>query len=261
MSTLIEIRMPAPAPDIEEVDVIAWLIEPGARVERGDPILEVETEKSTLEVEAPASGTLAEIVVPGGASGIAVGALLGRIEATASETPTPEAVTDAAEPARDAAPEPEASAVEQEPLDPGLASSSPATQHLDPGRAGSPSKRGSKASNGRAAAPTAGSCVRTSSANSPARARPKAAARPGFAWRPTATPAIWWRSFKSLPGIRMWGKYPLRPFSYARWPQRSGASPTRPKASASASPGSTPRVPAEGWRTPIDEAWPVWPGN
>lgn len=86
MATLIEIRLPEPAPDIDEVDVIAWLVEPGAEVERGDPILEVETEKSTLEIEAPASGTLAEIVVQAGALGVAVGTVLGRIEASASPT-------------------------------------------------------------------------------------------------------------------------------------------------------------------------------
>ena len=91
MATLIEIRMPEPAPDIDEVDVVAWLVEPGAEVEQGDPILEVETEKSTLEIEAPARGTLAEIVVQAGALGVAVGTVLGRIEASASPTEDVEA--------------------------------------------------------------------------------------------------------------------------------------------------------------------------
>jgi pyruvate dehydrogenase E2 component (dihydrolipoamide acetyltransferase) len=83
----IEIRMPELAPDIDEADVIAWLVEPGAEVERGEPILEIETDKSTVEVESPATGILSEIRVPAGSTDVAVGALLGLIAPSAAPDP------------------------------------------------------------------------------------------------------------------------------------------------------------------------------
>ena len=83
----IEIRMPELAPDIDEADVIAWLVEPGAEVERGEPILEIETDKSTVEVESPAAGILSEIRVPAGSTDVAVGTLLGLIAPSAAPEP------------------------------------------------------------------------------------------------------------------------------------------------------------------------------
>ncbi|MDR7513006.1 MAG: biotin/lipoyl-containing protein, partial [Armatimonadota bacterium] len=46
---------------MEQGVIARWLRAEGDRVERGEPILEVETEKVTMEVEAPASGILAGI--------------------------------------------------------------------------------------------------------------------------------------------------------------------------------------------------------
>ncbi len=81
----IEIRMPELAPDITEADLIAWLVEPGSPVDQGEAIVEIETEKSTVEIEAPASGILSEILVPQGSLGVAVGTVLGVIEAAAKD--------------------------------------------------------------------------------------------------------------------------------------------------------------------------------
>ena len=72
--------MPEIAADVDHADLLAWLVEPGERVNRGDPILEIETDKSTVEIEAPASGTLSEIRVPAGSVDVAAGAVLGLIE-------------------------------------------------------------------------------------------------------------------------------------------------------------------------------------
>ena len=81
----IEIRMPELAPDITEADLIAWLVEPGSPVDQGEPVVEIETEKATVEIEAPASGILREILVPQGSLGVVVGTVLGVIEATATD--------------------------------------------------------------------------------------------------------------------------------------------------------------------------------
>jgi pyruvate dehydrogenase E2 component (dihydrolipoamide acetyltransferase) len=93
----IEIRMPRPAPDIDEADLIAWLVEPGAEIALGDPILEIETEKSTLEIESPCAGQLLEILVPPGSLGVPVDTLLGLIEPSQTDTePAPDRSADPA---------------------------------------------------------------------------------------------------------------------------------------------------------------------
>ncbi len=57
-------------PDVGTVDptvlVLKWLVEIGQVVRRGDPLLEVETDKSIMTVESPASGVLETILAPAG---------------------------------------------------------------------------------------------------------------------------------------------------------------------------------------------------
>ncbi len=52
------ILMPKAGQSMEEGRVVSWLVSEGDRVERGDPLVEIETDKANLEVEALASGTL-----------------------------------------------------------------------------------------------------------------------------------------------------------------------------------------------------------
>jgi len=73
----LEIRMPQIATDMTEADIVSWLASPGDRVTRGEVLLEIETEKSTVEIEAPASGVLEEILIPAGATDVTVGTVLG----------------------------------------------------------------------------------------------------------------------------------------------------------------------------------------
>ena len=51
---------------IEEGTVLRWLKGVGEAVAKGEPIVEIETAKATQEIEAPASGTLTEILVAEG---------------------------------------------------------------------------------------------------------------------------------------------------------------------------------------------------
>ena len=62
-----------------EATVVAWHKSPGARVEAGEPVVQVETDKVDLEVEAPASGVLSRVLV-GVDEDAEVGATLGLIE-------------------------------------------------------------------------------------------------------------------------------------------------------------------------------------
>ncbi len=62
----VAIQMPKLGYDMETGRVAAWTKRVGDRVQRGDVIAEIETEKTTVEMEAPASGTLVEIIVEPG---------------------------------------------------------------------------------------------------------------------------------------------------------------------------------------------------
>ena len=59
-----EMKMPDLAATESEIRIGQWLIEPGQKIERGQPLLEVETDKATMEVESAVSGVLEEILSP-----------------------------------------------------------------------------------------------------------------------------------------------------------------------------------------------------
>ena len=61
-----EIRVPKMGPTTVEVEVMELLVSPGQRIAEGDPIAEVETEKTTVTVEATAAGIVTEILVTPG---------------------------------------------------------------------------------------------------------------------------------------------------------------------------------------------------
>jgi len=65
--------------DSETAKISRWLKNIGDRVERGDEIVEIETEKTTVGMEALASGTLVEIVHDAGAE-LPVGEVIGYLE-------------------------------------------------------------------------------------------------------------------------------------------------------------------------------------
>jgi 2-oxoglutarate dehydrogenase E2 component (dihydrolipoamide succinyltransferase) len=73
-----EIKVPSLGESITEATVAKWLKRPGEAVAADEPVAELETDKVTLEVPAPAAGTLAEILAEEGAN-VPVGAVLGRI--------------------------------------------------------------------------------------------------------------------------------------------------------------------------------------
>jgi pyruvate dehydrogenase E2 component (dihydrolipoamide acetyltransferase) len=86
--------MPKLTDSMEEGIIIAWLKTDGEHVDEGDDLLEIETDKATMTVQAEASGVL-EILVPEGTS-LPAGAIIGRLgsssqrvlnDATAREPP------------------------------------------------------------------------------------------------------------------------------------------------------------------------------
>ena len=75
------IPMPNLGAEADEGRVSRWLKEVGELVVEGEAIAEIETEKASLELEAPASGILREILVPAGTDA-KVGTLLATIDAS-----------------------------------------------------------------------------------------------------------------------------------------------------------------------------------
>jgi len=62
----VKVIMPQAGQDLETGTVTQWLKAEGDAVTKGEPIVQIETEKVTLDVEAPAAGTLLRILVPDG---------------------------------------------------------------------------------------------------------------------------------------------------------------------------------------------------
>jgi len=74
-----EIRVPTLGESVSEATIARWLKKAGEAVKADEPLVELETDKVSLEVPAPMAGVLAEITVEEG-SDVEVGALLGMIE-------------------------------------------------------------------------------------------------------------------------------------------------------------------------------------
>ena len=93
-----EIRVPALGESVSEATVAKWMKAAGDAVAMDEPLVELETDKVTLEVNAPATGVLAEILVQEGAN-VEVAALLGVINEGEAAAKAPAAAAPAAAPA------------------------------------------------------------------------------------------------------------------------------------------------------------------
>ncbi|MGO1081055.1 2-oxoglutarate dehydrogenase complex dihydrolipoyllysine-residue succinyltransferase [Inquilinus sp. CA228] len=101
----VEIKVPALGESVTEATVARWLKKPGEAVAMDEPLVELETDKVTLEVNATAAGVLESVVAEEGAN-VEVGALLGSIgEGSGAPAAKPATKAEAAKPAA-AAPAP-----------------------------------------------------------------------------------------------------------------------------------------------------------
>ncbi|MGB9331629.1 MAG: biotin/lipoyl-containing protein, partial [Steroidobacteraceae bacterium] len=80
MSDPVEVRAPAEQTEGTRSQILRWLKQPGESVTENEPLIEIETDKVTVEVASPAAGVLREILKHEQEE-IAPGELLGRIEA------------------------------------------------------------------------------------------------------------------------------------------------------------------------------------
>ena len=101
-----EIRVPTLGESVSEATVGTWFKKVGDAIKADEPLVELETDKVTIEVPAPSAGTLSEIVAQAGET-VGLGALLGQISAGNGAAVAP---AQAAAPAAPAAPAPAAAA-------------------------------------------------------------------------------------------------------------------------------------------------------
>jgi 2-oxoglutarate dehydrogenase E2 component (dihydrolipoamide succinyltransferase) len=128
-----DIRVPTLGESVTEATIGRWFKQPGEAVAVDEPVVELETDKVTIEVPAPAAGVLSDIAAGDGTT-VAVGALLGRIEEGAGASPTgkPADKTGAGKPIGAGSEQPKAKA--QEPAQPAkeAAPAAPADATLAP---------------------------------------------------------------------------------------------------------------------------------
>ena len=67
-----EILMPALSPTMEEGTLAKWLVKVGDKINSGDLIAEIETDKATMEIEAVEDGYISKLIVEEGAQGIKI---------------------------------------------------------------------------------------------------------------------------------------------------------------------------------------------
>src|SRR4029077_826442 len=107
-----DIRVPTLGESVTEATIGKWFKRPGDPVAVDEPLVELETDKVTIEVPSPAAGVLADIAAKDGET-VAVGALLGQIKegaaapgkATPASTGRPDQKADTTAPIHGAAEE------------------------------------------------------------------------------------------------------------------------------------------------------------
>src|SRR5271163_306708 len=79
-----DIKVPTLGESVTTATIARWIKKPGETVAADEAVVELETDKVTVEVNAPEAGVIAEIVADEGAE-VEVGALLGRIDAAGAK--------------------------------------------------------------------------------------------------------------------------------------------------------------------------------
>ena len=93
-----KILLPALSPTMETGNLVKWLVEEGQKVNSGDLIAEIETDKATMELEAPDDGTINQLVVSEGTENIKVNSLIAILDVEGEDlendvTPSDEIIT------------------------------------------------------------------------------------------------------------------------------------------------------------------------
>ena len=96
-STASEFRLPELGENIHQGDLVRLMISPGAQVQEGQPVIEIETDKAVVEVPSSVSGTIKDVLVGEGEK-IKVGQVLFTLDPGSVSQPPPRAASDRPEP-------------------------------------------------------------------------------------------------------------------------------------------------------------------
>ncbi|MGD9965438.1 MAG: pyruvate dehydrogenase complex E1 component subunit beta [Hyphomonadaceae bacterium] len=83
-----QILMPALSPTMEEGNLAKWLVKVGDKIEPGQVIAEIETDKATMEVEAVDEGTVTALLIEEGAQGVKVNTPIAVLDGAGEATQT-----------------------------------------------------------------------------------------------------------------------------------------------------------------------------
>lgn len=96
---VIEIKVPSPGESISEVQLASWLVSDGAFVEKDDEIAEIDSDKATLTINAPESGSISIVVQEG--ESVKVGAVIAKLNTSAVSDKTEKPKTEKEQAAKD----------------------------------------------------------------------------------------------------------------------------------------------------------------
>ena len=82
---MIEIKLPAMSPTMEEGTLAKWLVAEGDTVKPGDVLAEIETDKATMELEADEGGVVVKLHIAAGTDEVKVGTLIATIAGEGDE--------------------------------------------------------------------------------------------------------------------------------------------------------------------------------
>jgi len=97
---MIDVPIPQIGESITHVFISRWIVQPGQPVKEGEGILELDSDKASMEVPSPVSGVLSETLAEEGDE-IAIGAVVARIDETATVAEASAPVGESAAPAAD----------------------------------------------------------------------------------------------------------------------------------------------------------------
>src|SRR3954453_9530566 len=105
MGNIQQFRLPDAGEGLTEAEIVTWRVHPGDTVKINDPIVEIETAKSLVELPSPYAGVVTELLVPEGVT-VDVGTPIIAVDTAPSETPggsapLPQASPDAPPPGED----------------------------------------------------------------------------------------------------------------------------------------------------------------
>src|SRR3954463_12600575 len=130
MSDVQQFRLPDAGEGLTEAEIVTWRVKPGDTVKVNDPIVEIETAKSLVELPSPYAGVVTELLVPEGVT-VDVGTPIIAVDTDPSATPGGSAPLPEASP--------EAPPAGEDPTDVQIP---PAEGAVEPGMIGGPAPRG-----------------------------------------------------------------------------------------------------------------------